>query len=252
MPPEPPAPEPPAGAPPGSPSAPVATPAAPPPSGGRRLPFADRVDPRLLGVLALVVVGVILFLVLRGGSDSTKTAATTPAAPPATTTTNPATPAPANQAPAPAAGWTRITSPAGNYSVDVPPQFQHTARGALVTFAAPDHTRAYAVNGLANDSTSLRAAADKLAATYAKQYRLDAPAKITSRGTAPANELRIRAKGTRKDTKSKQRILAALFRPRGSRSGIYIVQGFSRDAGPGGIKRARAEFELVRRTMRPS
>ena len=229
-------------------------PAARPPSGGRRLPFADRVDPRACsGSSPLVVVGVIAFLVLRGGSDSTKTAATTPAAPPATHHDQPGDArAPANQVPAPAPGWTRITSPAGNYSVDVPPQFQHTARGALVTFAAPDHTRAYAVNGLANDSTSLRAAADKLASTYAKQYRLDAPPKITSRGTPPANELRIRAKGTRKDTKSKQRILAALFRPRGSRSGIYIVQGFSRDAGPGGIKRARAEFELVRRTMRPS
>jgi hypothetical protein len=217
----------------------------------RRLPFADRVDPRLLGLLGLVVVAVLAFVLLSGGDDNktastTVTTATTPAAPPPTSTT------PTAQAPALAPGWTRVASAPGGYTVDVPPQFQHIDRGALVTLSAPDHSRAYAVNGSRTDRTSLRTAATKLASTYRRQYRLDAPPRITSVGTPPANELRIRAKGTRKDTKSKQRILTSVFRPRGQRTGIFIIQSFSRDAGPGGIKRARAEFDLVRRSIRPS
>lgn len=220
----------PGGLPPGpGPSPPWETPA--------RRPLPGGIDPRvLIGILALIGAGLLAFVLLRGGDDEgTERAAQT----------RPATPE--TSLPAALPGWKRVVSEPGGYGVDVPPRFTSTQRNQLVTFRHADRSRAYAVNGDPRETLTPRSTMTRLTAVYRRLYRL----RDVRIQTVSANEVRLRARGDRKANGMSQRIYAAVFRPRGARRGVYVVQGFFRLGDRREDARARAEFLRVRSFMRP-
>jgi hypothetical protein len=207
---------------------------------------ARSVNPRLLVLLGVVAVAGGAFAVMHRGSGDSASAPVAAATQPAPAAKTTARTQAAHRAAAPAAGWTRIAVPAGRFTVDMPAGFHQAVDGSLVTFTAPAGTRAYAVNGSATGGGAPGDAVRRLVQSYRHDYRL---LELSTRTTG-AGAVEIAARGVRRSSGVRERILAAAFRAPRSAHGLLVVQSFSNDAAARQDRAGRAEFERVRRTVR--